>query len=149
MKLIVKLAAAACFLLIIACGGKKENDDAFGKPVVEGTEAEAANSDTPPAENTAKNESGKTGADLGKEVFEGKGTCVNCHKADTKTVGPSLKDISKIYKEKNASIVNFLLEKGEAIVDPSQYAVMKVNFGITKNMSEEELKGIEEYILSH
>lgn len=86
--------------------------------------------------------------DQGKAIFEGKGACVACHKPNVKIIGPSLADISKIYKEKNASIVSFLKEESEPIVDPNQYEVMKTNFAITKTMSEEELKALEEYILS-
>jgi cytochrome c len=111
--------------LTISC--KKENQENFGKT----TEA-----------TTQKPE------DLGKEIFEGKGVCYTCHKPETKTVGPSIKDIAKIYKEKGGNIVDFLQEKSEPIVDPSQYATMKTNFAITKNLPEEELKALEAYILS-
>jgi len=86
--------------------------------------------------------------DLGKEIFEGKGVCYTCHKPETKTVGPSIKDIAKIYKEKGGNIVDFLQEKSEPIVDPSQYATMKTNFAITKNLPKEELKALEAYMLS-
>ncbi len=84
----------------------------------------------------------------GQELFEGEGNCIACHKTDQKIIGPSLEEIAKIYKEKNASIVLFLQEKSDPIIDPSQYDVMKTNFAITKSMSEEELKAIEEYIYS-
>ena len=56
--------------------------------------------------------------------------------------------MTKIYKEKGASIVDFLKEKGEPIVDPSQYSVMKTNFAITKKMTDDELKAIEAYMYS-
>ncbi|TBX71293.1 c-type cytochrome [Flavobacterium silvisoli] len=83
----------------------------------------------------------------GQELFEGTGNCTACHKPDQKVIGPSLQEIAKIYKEKNGSIVAFLQEQSEPIVDPSQYEVMKTNFAITKQMSEEELKALEDYIL--
>nr|WP_294939309.1 c-type cytochrome [uncultured Flavobacterium sp.] len=85
---------------------------------------------------------------LGKEVFEGKGMCYSCHKPNQKVIGPSVAEIAKIYKAKGASITDFLTEKDGPIVDPSQYAVMKTNFAITKNLPEEELKALENYILS-
>jgi cytochrome c len=85
---------------------------------------------------------------LGKEIFEGKGVCYTCHKPELKTVGPAIMDIAKIYKEKGGSITEFLQEKSEPIVDPSQYATMKTNFAITKNLPEEELKALEAYMLS-
>ena len=84
----------------------------------------------------------------GEELFSGKGTCTACHLPDQKVIGPSITEIAKIYKEKNASIVSFLKEESKPIVDPSQYEVMKTNFAITKQMSDEELKALEEYMLS-
>lgn len=84
----------------------------------------------------------------GQELFEGKGNCIACHKSDQKIIGPSLQEIAKIYKDNKASIVLFLQEKSEPIIDPSQYEIMKTNFAITKSMSEEELKALEDYIFS-
>jgi cytochrome c len=84
----------------------------------------------------------------GEDLFEGEGNCIACHKTDQKIIGPSLQEIAKIYKTKNASIVLFLREESEPIVDPSQYDIMKTNFDITKGMSDEELKALEDYIFS-
>ncbi len=82
----------------------------------------------------------------GQELFEGKGTCTACHLPDQKVIGPSIAEIAKIYKEKNGSIVNFLKEKSEPIVDPALYATMKTNFAITKKMTDQELQALEDYI---
>ena len=87
-------------------------------------------------------------ANLGKEIFEGKGMCTTCHKADAKIVGPSIKEIATIYIAKKASIYLFLQGEGDAIVDPSQYEIMKANLEITKVMTPDELKSLEDYILS-
>jgi cytochrome c len=84
----------------------------------------------------------------GKELFEGKGNCIACHQAEQKIIGPSIQEIAKIYKEKNASIVSFLREESEPIIDPSKYDIMKTNFAITKSMNDEELKALENYIFS-
>ena len=84
----------------------------------------------------------------GQELFEGKGNCTACHQPDQKIIGPSLQEIAKIYKEKNGDIVSFLKEESEPIIDPSQYDIMKTNLIITKSMSDEELKALEEYIYS-
>ena len=81
-------------------------------------------------------------------MFEGKGTCTACHKPDTKVIGPSIKEIAKIYKEKGASIAAFINEEGEPIVDPTQYETMKTNFAITKAMTAEERKALEVYMMS-
>ena len=91
----------------------------------------------------------QTPTELGKEIFEGKGNCVACHQAAEKVIGPSLQDIAKIYKDKNADMVVFLKGEGEPIVDPSQYEVMKTNFAITKTMSDQELRALEAYVYSH
>ncbi|EJL61083.1 c-type cytochrome [Flavobacterium sp. CF136] len=91
----------------------------------------------------------KTPEELGKEIFEGKGNCTSCHQVDQKVIGPSIHEIAKIYKDKNADIVNFLKGNGEPIVDPDQFAVMKTNFPVTQAMSDEELKAIETYIYSN
>ena len=113
-------------LAFISC--KKESEESFGKP-------EATTEVQKPE-------------DLGKEIFEGKGTCINCHKLDVKLVGPSIQDIAKIYKDKNGNMISFLKGEGEPIVDPTQYEVMKVNFAITKTFSDEELKTLEAYVYS-
>jgi cytochrome c len=114
----------------ISCGEKKETD-AMGSPI-----------------NQAETSVNQTPKELGKEIFEGKGMCATCHKADIKTVGPSINDIAKIYKEKGASIADFINDKGEPLVDPSQYEIMKANFVITKAMSAEERKALEIYMMS-
>jgi len=123
-----KILLAVAFFTLLSC--KKESQEPFGKPTEATTEVQ-----TPEA--------------LGKEIFEGKGNCVACHQVDQKVVGPSIKEIAKIYKEKNGNIVNFLKGEGEAIVDPSQYEVMKANLEITKTFTEDELKAVEAYIHSN
>jgi len=87
-------------------------------------------------------------AEIGREIFDGKGNCFSCHRPDQKVVGPSIQEIAKIYKAKNGDIVTFLKGKGKPIVDPSQYEVMKTNFYLTKTFSDKELKAVEAYIYS-
>jgi cytochrome c len=90
----------------------------------------------------------ETALEFGKTLFEGEGNCIACHQAEQKIIGPSIQEIAKIYKEKNASIVSFLREESEPIIDPSKYDIMKTNFTITKSMNDEELKALENYIFS-
>ena len=90
----------------------------------------------------------KTPEEFGREIFESKGNCFACHKPDQKIVGPSIAEIAKIYKEKGGNIVSFLKGNEEPLVDPEQFPVMKTNFAITKNMSDQELKALEAYIYS-
>jgi cytochrome c len=87
---------------------------------------------------------------MGEKLFTDK-TCVSCHQAEAKIVGPAIKDIVKVYEEQNASIVEFLHGKSEAIVDtdPGQVAIMKANLdGFVKDLTEDELKALEAYMLS-
>ena len=131
MKVYFKLLLTLSIgISIISCGEKKETD-AMGNPI-----------------NQAKTSVNQTPKELGKELFEGKGMCATCHKADQKIVGPSIKDISKIYTEKGASISLFLQGETDPIVDPSQYEIMKANLEITKAMSEAEVQALETYMLS-
>lgn len=97
---------------------------------------------------TSTEEIAQTPEELGAEIFKGKGNCVACHQMDQKVVGPSLKVIAQMYKDKNADMIKFLKGEGEPIVDPSQYEVMKANFAITKAMSDEELGALEAYVYS-
>lgn len=135
MKHIFKsLGVFALAITLANCGEKKETDK-YGNAVEENTETTTENNVDP---LLAK----------GQELFEGKGTCTACHKPDAKVIGPSIKEIAKIYKEKGASIAAFINEEGEPIVDPSQYDTMKTNFAITKAMTAEERKALEVYMMS-
>jgi len=100
-------------------------------------------------QQTPTSSEAQSSEELGATIFAGKGTCATCHKPDTKLIGPSLQEIAKIYKEKNADMVTFLKGEGKPIVDPSQFEVMKANFALTKTFSDEELKALETYIYSH
>jgi cytochrome c len=131
MKVYFKLLLIVSFVLNLISCGKKTETDAMGNPI-EQTETSA--NQTPKA--------------LGKEIFEGKGMCATCHKADVKTSGPSIKDISKKYTDKKASISLFLQGETDPIVDPSQYEIMKANLEITKTMTNEEVQALETYMLS-
>ena len=135
MKLILKsFSVFALAISLINCGEKKETDK-YGNSVEENTETISETTVDPLFTK-------------GQELFEGKGTCTACHKPDTKVIGPSIKEIAKIYKEKGASIAAFINEEGEPIVDPSQYETMKTNFAITKAMTAEERKALEVYMMS-
>ena len=132
MKKVVLPILLAGMLTIVSCK-KDGSEESFGKP----------ETTTETTSEVQKPE------DLGKEIFNGKGACIACHKPDVKLVGPSLQVIAKIYKEKNGDMVTFLKGEGEPIVDPTQYALMKANFAITKTFSEVELKALEAYVYSH
>ncbi|MEY2702516.1 MAG: hypothetical protein RLY43_1149 [Bacteroidota bacterium] len=131
MKVYLQFLLIVSFVLNLISCGKKTEMDAMGNPVEQ--------------KETSVNQ---TPEELGKELFEGKGTCATCHQAKAKVIGPSITAISKIYKDKKASIALFLKGEGEPLVDPSQYEIMKANFAITKSMTDEELDALETYMLS-
>ena len=81
-----------CFLISLVVGCNKNTDENFGKQTI--------------------NESDLTLS--GKDLFNGKGTCVACHLTDKKVIGPSIQEISAIYKEKGASIACRASEDGNA-----------------------------------
>lgn len=88
--------------------------------------------------------------ELGKKLFTEK-TCATCHNPDMKVIGPSIKDITKIYAEQKGNIVKFLKGESTPIVDtdPGQVAIMKANLdGFVKDMSGDELAAIAAYMRS-
>jgi cytochrome c len=121
-----KVALLACLIFFFSC--KKESEETFGQP--------------------NPSEVSQTPEELGKSIFEGKGNCAACHRIDEKLVGPSVQDIAKIYKAQNGDLVSFLKDEAKPIIDASQYEVMKTNLALTKEMSDEEIKGLEAYIYS-
>jgi|SRR5690606_17525914 len=85
----------------------------------------------------------------GKNLFNSnKAACYTCHQMDKKVIGPSIREIAKIYQEQNGDMVAFLRKQADPIVDPEQYNVMETNFAVLKTMSDEELKALEAYIMS-
>ncbi|MCT4582796.1 MAG: c-type cytochrome [Flavobacteriales bacterium] len=146
-----KLIYFASVLFLISCGSEPKNNDHEQHEVKKEVEvkeeqqevAEKVEEVAEEAENTFSGD-----ATLGETLFTDKG-CVACHQAEEKVVGPSLKEISAGYAENGEAIVLFLKEEGEPIIDPDQYEVMKANFGVTKEMSEDELKALAAYILKH
>ena len=131
MKYFLTLLAA---VLLFACKGNNKQEEPFGKKTETTTEEESA---------------GYTSSEkIGEEIFNGKGNCFSCHKADQKVIGPSLEEIAKTYAEKDGDMAAFLREKADPIVDPSQYSVMKTNFYITKNFTDEEMQGVVDYVMS-
>lgn len=130
MKKVLFLAAVLAFT---SC--KKETSEPTNATTESVSEGESAKAKSP--------------EELGKQLFEGVGNCFACHQPDQKVVGPSIKEIAKIYKDQKGDIITFLKGNAEPIVDPSQFEVMKTNFAITKEMSDEELKAIEAYIYSN
>lgn len=143
MKTFYKAFAIAAITLILTSCGKKKETDAMGNTIETVTDTPETIETSTQTEATVDPLVAK-----GQELFNGKGTCTACHKAGEKTVGPSIKEIAKIYKEKGASIAAFINEESEPLVDASQYEIMKANFVITKAMAAEDRKALEAYMMS-
>ncbi|WP_060874242.1 c-type cytochrome [Myroides odoratus] len=122
-------------ILLISCG-KKEEKQQMPEPVYESERGGATEMTN--AEKIA----------LGKQIFEGKGTCASCHMADKKVIGPSIREIIEIYDKHDVSLISFLKGQEEAIVDPAQFIIMQANLEITKKLSDIELEALEAYMRS-
>jgi len=135
-KSIFVIALAGLFF--VSCGEKKKEEV---KKEVETTVEKVKEDNTMASKELIE---------LGKKLFTEK-TCTTCHNPDMKVIGPSIKDINKIYTEQNGNIVKFLKEESSAIVDtdPGQVAIMKANLdGFVKNLTGDELAAISAYMRS-
>lgn len=126
-------------LLIASCGdSKKEEVKKDAETKVEKVVEEVKDNATAVADQGT----------LGAKLFTEK-TCVSCHQLDTKLIGPSIKEIIKIYDEKNGNLVQFMKGNDAPIVDtdPGQVAIMKANLdGFVKDLSGEELQALAAYM---
>ncbi|AAC06933.1 c-type cytochrome [Aquifex aeolicus] len=84
----------------------------------------------------------------GKAIFQQKG-CGFCHQPAVDTVGPSLKKIAQAYAGKEDQLVKFLKGEAPAIVDPAKEAIMKPQLMQLKGLSEQELRDLAAFIMSH
>ncbi len=87
-------------------------------------------------------------ASEGEKIFKSKG-CGTCHKANINTVGPSLKHIAEVYRQKNGDLVAYLKGNADAIVDPAKAAMMKNYLKPLKHLSDEQIKALADFIMSH
>jgi len=125
-------------LIFASCGEKKKEE--VKKDVKDPVEAVKETATDPVAGNV----------ELGKKLFTEK-TCATCHQPDVKVIGPAIKEINRVYTEKNGNIVKFLKEESKPIVetDPGQVAIMKANLdGFVKDLTGEELAALAAYIRS-
>ncbi|MDH3321764.1 MAG: c-type cytochrome [Flavobacteriaceae bacterium] len=141
-KIFLVLTVTSLFL--ISCGkSTKEEVKTEAETTVE-TKVETA------TEQKSDTEIASDQIALGLKLFNEK-TCVSCHQVDAKVVGPSIKEIIKVYNEKNGNIVQFLKGNDPAIVDtdPGQVAIMKANLdGFVKDLSGDELQALAAYMRS-
>ncbi|MET2984327.1 c-type cytochrome [Aureibaculum conchae] len=120
------------FLLICSCASDKKSTDSKEKEVPKRGEL-----------------SRDSQIFLGNRLFSEK-TCVTCHAVNKTKIGPSVKEIMRVYKEKNGDIVAFLKGEAEPIVDTTstQVAIMQDNInGFVKGLSDEMLNTIATYMM--
>ena len=84
----------------------------------------------------------------GKEIFDSL-HCAMCHKPDTGTLIPSLKEISAIYKGKEGQLLNYFKGEVESIINPAKRETMKRYIEKTKELKAEDRKTLADFILSH
>ena len=135
-KSVFALVLAALFF--VSCGDKKKE--------------EVKNEVETPVETVKEEvkEVAVNNIELGKKLFAEK-TCTTCHQPDAKVIGPSIKEITKIYAEQNADMIKFLKGEAQAIVDtdPGQVAVMKANLdSFVKELADDELAALASYMQS-
>lgn len=134
------LVLAAIGLFLVSCGDKKKEEV---KKEVEVVKEEV--------KEKVKAMGSEEYIAMGKKLFTDK-TCTTCHQPDTKVIGPSIKDINKVYSEQNGNIVKFLKGESPAIVDtdPGQMAIMQANIdGFVKDLTSEELAALAAYMRSY
>lgn len=84
----------------------------------------------------------------GKSIFVKKG-CASCHQGSIETVGPSLEKISRVYNKNKEELLKFLKGLKEPIVEPGKFGIMKPQLENLKELSQEELEAIAEYIVNN
>ena len=87
-------------------------------------------------------------AEDGKGVF-GSLRCGICHKIDTGKTSPSMKEIARVYMEKEDQLLNYLNGHAEALIRPEKAGRMKRYIEKTKALSEGDRKSLVDFILSH
>lgn len=75
--------------------------------------------------------------------------CGICHKADTGRAYPSLKEIAAVYNGDSKKLEKYLQGGAEPIVNKAKGKSMERYIEKTKALSEEELKSLVDFILSH
>uniref|UniRef100_A0A7V4N3Z0 C-type cytochrome n=1 Tax=Thermodesulfobacterium geofontis TaxID=1295609 RepID=A0A7V4N3Z0_9BACT len=83
----------------------------------------------------------------GEKIFK-KLNCSSCHYQKDEGFAPSLKSISKAYKNKKEELIKYLKGEAKAIIDPDREDFMKPYIKQTKNLENKDLEKLAEYLLS-
>jgi len=84
----------------------------------------------------------------GEKIFKSKG-CASCHQPTADTVGPSLKKIAQAYAGKKDQLIKFLKGQAPAIVDPKKEAIMRAQLSMIKNLPDDQLEALADFMLKH
>ena len=75
--------------------------------------------------------------------------CGMCHKTDSGSTMPSLKDIAAAYKGKEDQLLSYFKGEAEPLVNPEKSGAMKTFIEKTKQLEDEERKALADFILGH
>jgi len=84
----------------------------------------------------------------GKTLFEGEGQCITCHQADQQVIGPSLRQMARVYHDQQGDLLGFLQGQTKPLVDPAQYPAMQVNLERLQSWPQADLEALAAYIRS-
>lgn len=97
---------------------------------------------------TVKEENNPTPKTKGGKIFQERG-CVLCHKPKVTRLGPSLKLMTKHYKNKKSTLIKYLQRKGKPIIHPERGSIMKTQLAKITILSPEDIDLLGSYIISH
>lgn len=86
-------------------------------------------------------------ASSGEEIFH-KLRCGACHRQETSGFAPSIKEISKFYKEKRERLIKYLKGEAEAIVDSERQGYMEPYIRQTKKLKDNDIEKLADYLIS-
>ena len=75
--------------------------------------------------------------------------CSMCHKVDTGTTMPSLKEIAAAYAGKEDQLLSYFKGESEPVVKPGKKGMMNGSLEKTKKLEDAQRKALADFILSH
>lgn len=87
-------------------------------------------------------------AEDGEKLFKSK-SCAGCHSKSFDSFAPSLKTISKSYRDKKVELINFLQGKSPGLIYKEPKTMKNIVNNITKKLTPEELEALTNYLLSY
>jgi cytochrome c551/c552 len=88
------------------------------------------------------------GAEEGAAIFDTQ-HCGVCHKPDSSTANPSLKEIALAYHGKEDQLISYLKGEAKPIVNMGKANMMKRALEKTKALSDADRKTLADFIMGH